>query len=190
MAESDKSVVVLPNRVELVKAMPKNAVCAEIGVYLGFFSKRILRFVEPKKLHMIDCWSSSEDYIDYIQDISPLMWDSIFSGLVETYRHNETVEIHRGLSEDVLLTFPDDYFDWVYIDACHLHEYVKTDLRLCHRKVKDGGYILGHDMNMKGVKKAVYEMVNSHVCEFAYFTLEPVFFSYGLRVLKTPFGFL
>ncbi len=38
------------------------------------------------------------------------------------------VKIHRGYSTDILEQFPDEYFDWIYIDGNHLYEYVKNDL--------------------------------------------------------------
>lgn len=54
-----------PRRILLAK-MPKNSVCAEIGVYKGEFSQQILSLVKPKKLHLIDPWKyeSNEVYKD------------------------------------------------------------------------------------------------------------------------------
>src|ERR671926_1686107 len=48
------------NRERLLRRMPKQSVCAEIGVDQGAFSKRILRIVEPRRLHLVDPWKHEE----------------------------------------------------------------------------------------------------------------------------------
>nr|MDJ0636632.1 class I SAM-dependent methyltransferase [Xenococcaceae cyanobacterium MO_188.B29] len=75
---------------------------------------------------------------------------------------SKQIEVHRGYSDIVLAQFPDEYFDWVYIDGNHLYEYVKKDIELSFRKTKIGGYITGDDYIeggwwKGGVKKAVDE---------------------------------
>jgi hypothetical protein len=47
----------------LLKAMPKNSIAAEIGVYKGEFSVRILKIVKPQKLYLIDPWKYEVDEI-------------------------------------------------------------------------------------------------------------------------------
>ena len=62
--------------------------------------------------------------------------------------------------------FPDDYLDWVYIDASHRYEDVREDIAVWHRKVKPGGILSGHDYsNCAGVEKAVREFAASRACE-------------------------
>ena len=55
------------------------------------------------------------------------------------------VRLHQGFTTEVLGTFPDDYFDFVYVDASHKYQNVKADLLLSYSEVRDGGYICGHD---------------------------------------------
>lgn len=43
--------------------------------------------------------------------------------------------------------FPDQWADFVFIDASHKYEPTKADIRLWYRKVKPGCFISGHDMN-------------------------------------------
>jgi hypothetical protein len=43
--------------------------------------------------------------------------------------------------------FPDEYFDFIYIDAAHYYEDVKEDINAWQYKVKVGGFIGGHDYN-------------------------------------------
>jgi hypothetical protein len=84
----------------------------------------------------------------------------------DEFLRNGQVKVHRGYSTDVLKQFPDEYFDWVYIDGNHLYEYVKADLELSLRKVKQSGYITGDDYTeggwwKGGVKKAVGEFLQN-----------------------------
>jgi len=47
---------IFERRDQLLKKLPKNAICAEIGVYQGELSQRILNKTNPKKLVLIDAW--------------------------------------------------------------------------------------------------------------------------------------
>lgn len=49
--------------------------------------------------------------------------------------------------------FPDQWADFIFIDASHKYEPTKADIRLWHRKVKVGCFIAGHDMNYKEGKE-------------------------------------
>lgn len=74
------------------------------------------------------------------------------------------IKIYRGCSGDVLDKFPDQYFDWVYIDGNHLYEFAKLDLELSLKKTKINGFIMGDDYAeggwwQGGVKKAVDEFI-------------------------------
>ena len=62
--------------------------------------------------------------------------------------------------------FPDEYFDFIYIDADHNYDAVKSDLEAWWPKLKRGGLFCGHDYHMYGqintdVKKAVDEFVGN-----------------------------
>ena len=68
------------------------------------------------------------------------------------------------MSGEALEKFPDDYFDWVYIDGNHNDPFVGQDLALARRKVKAGGIISGDDYNWQSaigapVRTAVEKLV-------------------------------
>ena len=90
----------------LLEMMPKNSVCAEIGVSQGLFTEQILEVVQPKKLHLIDPWAR-EPHTDYYDAVCEKFKDHIESG---------QVQIHRDKSQFVYDQFPDQYFDWIYVD--------------------------------------------------------------------------
>ena len=76
------------------------------------------------------------------------------------------VFVHRAFSNEVCRDFPDNHFDWIYIDGNHLYEFVKRDLESYCQKVKVGGYITGDDYAgwgwwQGGVKKAVDEFIRT-----------------------------
>jgi hypothetical protein len=56
LREKVGDVVGRPRRWRLLEQMPKGAVCAEIGVFNGDFSRHILRVTKPRELHLIDGW--------------------------------------------------------------------------------------------------------------------------------------
>jgi len=43
------------------------------------------------------------------------------------------------LSIEASSLFPDDYFDWIYIDALHTYEGVRDDIQYCWPRLKPGG---------------------------------------------------
>jgi hypothetical protein len=161
------------NRQTLLDMLPKDSVCAEVGVHRGDFSARVLKIVNPKEFHLIDPWKYEQsntykaalyggkarggqaEMDDRCQAVRQRFDPEIRSG---------RIVIHRDCSKTVLGEFPDGYFDWVYIDGNHLYEYVREDVALSFRKTKLGGYITGDDYQADGwwqggVKKAVDEFV-------------------------------
>jgi len=159
----------------LLKAMPKEAIVAEIGVYKGDFSKRILDMTNPAKLHLIDPWKYEQEkiYNDTLyggrSGVDQNNMDAIFNDVVNKFAKeikNNQVIIHRASAEEACNNIKNNYFDWIYIDGNHLYEYVKKDLECYYQKVKVGGFITGDDYAEGGwwgggVKKAVDEFVNN-----------------------------
>ncbi len=156
----------------LLNIMPKESICAEVGVHLGDFSEKILSIVKPKKLHLIDPWKY-EDTTKYQgswyggkKGQNQNNMDDRYKKILERFDSkikSQQVIIHRSESS-VLKEFNDNYFDWVYIDGNHLYEFVKNDLNWSLPKVKTNGYITGDDYSTKGwwddgITRAVDELV-------------------------------
>ncbi|MDA8587195.1 glycosyltransferase family 2 protein [Rhodobacteraceae bacterium] len=137
------------NRSKLLGDMPKNGRCAEIGVWNGDFSTQILEIAEPAELTLIDPWGllaegPSTDWNHKKHGSSDAM-DTMFQHVQSKFEGEDRINICKGFSEDILNRYPDDYFDWVYIDGNHQYEFVKADVELCFRKVRNGGVIAGDD---------------------------------------------
>ena len=144
------------NRKRLLEMLPKAAVCAEVGVWRGDFSKDILSVTAPKKLHLIDAWERFPSIGG--TRYSRLDFGAAQAIVLKRYGDLDNVEIHHGRSAEVLAGFPDSYFDWVYIDGDHSYEAVLEDLTLALSKVKPDGLIAGDDYRRDGVHQAVHEV--------------------------------
>ena len=58
-------------------------------------------------------------------------------------------------SVQFLESFPDNYFDFIYIDTSHQYEHTKNELNLSLRKIKNSGIIAGHDYNLDRFEEVV-----------------------------------
>lgn len=170
--------VIAPERIELLRRMPKHSVCAEIGVFKGNFSAAILEVVQPQSLHLIDPWAFQESFskswfggdLGGNQAVMDKLHDKVRHRFRDEIARGRVV-IHRNFSSEISGQFPYAYFDWIYIDANHVYEAVKSDLRAFYPKVKPGGFITGDNYGDKpdwwwkdGVKRAVDEFVEDGWC--------------------------
>ena len=52
---------------------------------------------------------------------------------------------HDGIIFQAMDLFPDEHFDLVYVDASHWYDDVINDIKTWLPKIKNGGYLAGHD---------------------------------------------
>lgn len=165
------NLVPLANRYDLLDLLPKGGIVAELGVDNGGFSTEILNRTNPKKLHLIDVWNSKRYHDGLKNNVKNKFKNEIESG---------KVEMNLGLSTEVVSTFPDNYFDWIYIDTEHSYNVTKSELETYSKKLKPGGIIAGHDyingiwvtMVRYGVIEAVSEFCVNNNWELIYITMD------------------
>jgi hypothetical protein len=137
------------NRVRMLRTMPRGGRCAEIGVWNRAFSQLILEVTAPRELFLIDPWEllaeQDESAWTHKRHKDHAFMKSMREHVTNSYSSLSHVKIRKGFSQDVLATFEDGYFDWVYVDGNHRYEAVRADLRLAFQKVRPGGIIAGDD---------------------------------------------
>jgi len=154
-------------RGRLLARMPKGAKVAEIGVWEGNFSRRILELCKPAELHLIDPWLYQPEFgnTGFGRKKNEHLMEVKYQDVVAAFKHDPRVKIHRATSEAALSALPDGSLDWVYIDGNHNEPFVGNDLALCLKKVKADGIITGDDFNWQAeasgapVKRAVEALV-------------------------------
>lgn len=130
----------------------------------------ILDHWKGKMHHMVDPWARQDSKIyDDVSNRDQIHQDTLYNQLKQKLelKHPGRFEIHRGFSVEVSKTFPDNYFDFVYVDARHDYEGVKEDLKAWWPKLKEGGLIAGHDFVPDGHHKEGSFGVQMAVLEFA-----------------------
>ena len=135
------------NRRALLEMMPKGAVCAEIGVWDGFFSAQILEITQPRRLHLVDPWLFQPEFNNsaFGRDANSDAMEEKFLAVQDRFAGDERVVIHRCLSHEALAEFGNGELDWVYLDGNHNYEVVAGDLALSLDKVRADGIIAGDD---------------------------------------------
>jgi hypothetical protein len=136
------------SRIELIKEIGKEfpkGKGVEVGTFKGEFSKEIMENWDGS-LYMVDVWRplSNEEYLDASNH-----------GNHETQIYGEAMNNIKGFEDRAVMVratseiasdmFEDNSLDFVYIDANHAYDYVVQDIELWYPKVKEGGYLCGHD---------------------------------------------
>jgi len=116
--------------------------CAEVGVWKGEFSLALME-KNPSELHLIDPWIRQNFEKPRLYSRSQEEMDKIFLDVQKTFSSDKRVTIHRKFSIDA--EFPENYFDWICIDANHEYKNVLEDLNHYWPMVKDGGFLCGDD---------------------------------------------
>lgn len=148
----------IASRHDLLEWLPRDGRVAELGTYKGEFAHAILSRNSPKELHVID--------IDHSH--------------IDTSLHlDDRVTSHLGLSHEIIAKFPNEYFDWVYIDADHSYDGVLRDAVFSADKVKPGGFLVFNDfahidpmLGRYGVHRAVVEFMLENKWQMRFFAFD------------------
>lgn len=135
---------------------------AEIGVWQGFNANILLDALPNIKLFMVDSWDIGGGTTMKGRALEQWQQACAAAELVAS-RYPSRGLIRKQTSQSAAADIPDNFLDFVFIDADHGYESVCNDLRLWWPKVKSAGLFAGHDYGHRrnrtdfGVKHAVDE---------------------------------
>ena len=118
----------------------------EIGVHKGIniidMAKSYCQHSDSR-MYCVDPWMDYDEYPEYKGQQDILF--GIFNNAIKPYA--DKCILHRGLSDDIVPTFSNDFFDIIFVDGNHETEFVYRDGKMSFEKVKSGGYIIFDDYN-------------------------------------------
>ena len=119
----------------------------KLGSPRANFSDFLISNLAPKEFHAFDIFRMHKAQQIWGQDSA-----EFFNGLTQReFFENRfanaicDVVINEGLSAVTLKTYPDEFFDLIYVDGDHSYEGVKDDAALSLVKIKRGGTIVFND---------------------------------------------
>jgi hypothetical protein len=147
---------------------------AEVGVADGYNALGVLTRVKNTKAILVDAWRVANEQYKKSGDLAARLtkeqWGRVYDRACRlTAPYAPTVIRER--SDAAAPQVADASLDLVYIDAEHTYDAVKADVLAWLPKVKDGGWIGGHDYNhpneargkLWGVKSAVDKLLGGAV---------------------------
>ena len=131
---------------------------AEVGVWRGQNAEGLLEWFSQLSLTLVDPYTEP----GFRTDISSERAEEEAHSQVHLF--GQRANFVKDTSVNASKMFPDNHFDFVFIDGNHYYEHVIQDLNSWWPKVKQGGLIMTHDYGslldtkgVLGVTKAVVE---------------------------------
>ena len=132
----------------------------EIGSYMGESTMMFATSNMFNKIHAIEPFKGEEEF----NDLFGYDWETVKKEFLLNTRYwdnRDIITLWEDYSYDIADEFKDGSVDFIYVDGSHEYEDVKRDIELYLPKIKQGGFIAGHDYMdyFEGCKKAVQETV-------------------------------
>ena len=138
----------------------------EIGTYRGESTKIFL-----SEFKNIDEYVGVDPYsVDFNSDglFTPELVKEIENEFLAKIKDYPSARLLKKSSVDACKDFPDQYFDFIYVDGCHQEASVISDINSWLPKVKKGGFISFHDVDNHQVQSAISKFFNinsGHITE-------------------------
>ena len=138
----------IDTRDKIGEILNNNTIGCELGVFEGEFSEILLKTNKFSKLYLVDLFEGIVESGDKSgNNIKHISGDNLLRTVSNKFLNNPYVEIVKKDSVSFLENFPDNFFDFIYIDTSHQYEHTKIELNISFKKVKNKGLICGHDYN-------------------------------------------
>ena len=130
--------------IQYIKTLDSPKIC-EVGTRTADFFYKWM-FADNCELGiMVDIWQNTEDPNQNDNSYSQAELDSQYREVFQETLKHPNARIIREFSDKACNFFPDETFDFVYLDADHSYKGCLRDLRCWNPKVKKGGILAGHD---------------------------------------------
>jgi predicted O-methyltransferase YrrM len=128
----------------------------EVGVDRGHTTIGLLETFPTLFLHAVDPWCSGGNHTTMPRDDEELLQarKEFFDSAVKWL--GQRLRVHEVDSVKATSNVANSSMDFIFIDACHLYEYVKQDLELWFPKVTPGGLVSGHDYQSAGDRRGLF----------------------------------
>jgi len=135
----------------LLKQIEKpNLQAIEIGCWKGSTTGAICTIVQRTGgiLNCVDPWENETVNVDHSDILE------IFENNMKKLNFLNSINIIRESSLTAHQHFEDESIDFCFIDGLHMYNYIHNDIKNFYPKIKKGGIICGHDLNIR------YETLN------------------------------
>lgn len=117
---------------------------AELGVLQGFFSRETLAlWPSAVEYILVDLWGPQENYLDLANAEQAVQDQRMMEAVENTNPWSKKITICRNFTTHCAKLYPDEYLDYLYVDARHDRLGVLEDLEAWWPKVKIDGFICG-----------------------------------------------
>lgn len=141
----------------------------EVGSWKGrssaFMAVEIINSGKMIKFDCVDTWLGSAEHQPGASHADRLVaTNQLFEHFKDKMKPVEGVyQAIRMTSEAAAATYPDKSLQFVFLDAAHDYDSIRSDILAWLPKVKPGGWIGGHDYTWnEGIRRACQELVPSH----------------------------
>lgn len=155
----------MKNRTELAKYFGELGFKkgAEIGTCYGAYAERLYQNIPGLSLIAVDNWDNPET--TRRERGRTVTVEAKARAKLAPYG----ATIIKKSSMEAVKDVPDEFLDFVYIDADHTYEAVKEDIREWSRKVRPGGIVSGHDYyEFKSGRGGIIPAVDEYIAKYGY----------------------
>jgi hypothetical protein len=151
-------------REDFLLSLPKGLVIAELGVFRGEFSDKILAICKPKHLHLVDTFDALQH--SGTTNGSDFVWVDMKEQREKLLKRMKGKRVSVVKSNSISwLRQQANLLDMVYIDSAHDFRTTSWEIWESQHAVRRGGLISGHDYRFSvypGVVKAVNDFARNN----------------------------
>jgi len=118
----------------------------EIGCFEGRATCWVMDHIltgENNTFDVIDTFEGSMEHKDRDLDVSNMLDN--FKENIKPFENKVKIKIHQGKSENKLVLFDENVFDFIYVDGSHMAKDVLSDLVMGFRCLRGGGLMIMDD---------------------------------------------